>query len=226
MPTLADLSQMEQDIAAVDAKLVIVDPVMAYLPANVKSHVDADVRRVLAPLADLAERTGVAFLVNRHLNKAAGGNPLYRGGGSIAFTGAARSVLLAAQNPDDETGTRFVLAGLKSNLGKKPPALAYHIEGAANGSSFIVWDGASKYNADDLLAVSDPEERGALADAVAFLRDHLQDGPCKAGDVQKAASAAGIAERTLRRAKERLKVRAERVGAITDAHWEWRLPNE
>jgi hypothetical protein len=226
MPTLADLSQIEQDIAAVDARLVIIDPIMAYLPVGTKSHVDADVRRVLAPLADLAERTGAAIVALRHLNKTDGGNPLYRGGGSIAFTGAARSVLLAARDPDDETGARHVLAATKSNLGKKPPALAYHIEEADNGSSRIVWDGAARYTADELLASPDPEERGALADAIAFLRDLLTDGPCRAGDVKQKARQAGIAERTLHRAKERLKIRAERFGAVTDAHWEWRLPSD
>jgi hypothetical protein len=226
MPSLADLSQIKMDIAVLDARLVIIDPVMAYLPEGVKSHVDADVRRLLAPLAELAEKTGVAILVLRHLNKMQGGNPLYRGGGSIAFIGAVRAGLLVAKDPDDDTDYRFVLATLKSNLAKKAPALAYHIEGDDEGASYIVWDGPSKYGADELLSSTDSDERGALADAVAFLKDFLQDGPCRANKVLTAARAAGVTERTLRRAKDRLRVKVERIGAITDGHWEWRLPDD
>ena len=56
---------------------------MAFLGEGVNAHRDQDVRRALAPMAKMAERTGAAVLVIRHLNKAPGGNALYRGGGSI-----------------------------------------------------------------------------------------------------------------------------------------------
>ena len=75
------------------------------------SHRDQDVRRALAPLAKLAEDTGAAVLIVRHLNKSSGGNPLYRGG-SIGIIGAARSALLVASHPEDES--RRVLATLKA----------------------------------------------------------------------------------------------------------------
>src|SRR5438094_119722 len=75
----------------------------------------------------LPERTGAAVVAIRHLSKLASRNPLYRGGGSIAFIGAARSGLLIARDPDDSTGARRVLASTKSNLGPPPPALAYHL---------------------------------------------------------------------------------------------------
>src|SRR5215217_1226037 len=75
-----DLPQLEWAIERVGAKLVIVDPIMAFLGENINSNSDKDVRSALKPLKQLAERTGVAVLIVRHLNKTPGGNVLYRGG--------------------------------------------------------------------------------------------------------------------------------------------------
>src|SRR5262249_8218950 len=112
LPTLADLEAIRHAITLVNAKLVIIDPLMAYLPGRVDSHRDQDIRSSLAPLAALAAETGVAVLVIRHLNKTEGKNALYRGGGSIGIIGAARSGLLVAQDPEDEE--RRILAVTKS----------------------------------------------------------------------------------------------------------------
>jgi RecA-family ATPase len=225
-PNVANLDEIEKAIATTEAKLVIIDPVVAYLPGNAKSHNDQDVRRVLAPLAELAERKGVAILMLRHLNKAPGGNPLYRGGGSIAFIGAVRSGLLAAQDPEDETGQRRVIASTKSNLALTSQALAYHVVTADNGAARIEWDGLSEHTAAGLLTVLDQEDKSAVADAVAFLEDLLQDDGCKADDVWSKARQQGISKRTLDRAKSRLSVKSVRCGAVTDAYWMWVLSTE
>lgn len=70
-----DLDVLRRGIERVSAALVIVDPLMAFLSGDVNSHRDQDVRRALAPLARLAEGTGVAVVVVRHLNKATGATP-------------------------------------------------------------------------------------------------------------------------------------------------------
>ena len=72
-------------------RLLVVDVVMAYLPTGTDSHKDQDIRRVLSRLAALADRTHCTVLLLRHLNKAKGSDPLYRGGGSIGIVGAAQS---------------------------------------------------------------------------------------------------------------------------------------
>ena len=78
---------------------------------------DQDVR-ALAPLARLAERLVVAVVIVRHLTKnSSEGNPLYRGGGSIGFVGAARSGLLIASDPDDETGESRIIASTNRTSG-------------------------------------------------------------------------------------------------------------
>lgn len=163
-----DLQVLENGIERVKAKLVIVDPLMAFLSPGVNAHKDQDVRRALAPLARLAEETGAAVLVVRHLNKATGGNALYRGGGSIGIVGAARSALLVARHPED--GDRRVLAGLKSNLAPSIPSLAFALTEADNGAVKVEWKGQSHLSADTLLeAPMDQDERqeaAALRDAV------------------------------------------------------------
>jgi hypothetical protein len=98
-----DVSYLLEAAALVQAVLFVVDPIMAYLADTVNAHRDQDCRRALHPLALVAERCRAAVLVVRHLNKAMGGNPLYRGGGSIGIIGAARSGLLVARSPSRRT---------------------------------------------------------------------------------------------------------------------------
>ena len=97
-----DLDLIRQAIGRVQASLVVIDPLMAFLTSDTNSHRDQDIRRVLFQVAALAEETGVAVVVVRHLNKSNTGPALYRGGGSIGIIGAARSGLLVAVDPDDE----------------------------------------------------------------------------------------------------------------------------
>lgn len=221
-----DLDVIRRGIERVGAELVIVDPLMAFLSGDVNSHRDQDVRRALAPLAKLAEETGAAVLVIRHLNKTSGGNPLYRGGGSIGIIGAARSALLVARHPDDER--RRVLAPLKSNLAEPAPSLAFILTEAANGAVRVEWKGETALSAAALLADPvDDEERDALTEAQAFLGEVLAGGPVPAKEVQEEAQAAGIAKRTLDRARKALGVESIRKGEVGKrggGTWLWSLP--
>ncbi|MHB8160593.1 MAG: AAA family ATPase [Thermoleophilia bacterium] len=218
-----DLGWIEKAIERVDAKLVIIDPLMAFLSGQTNSHRDQDIRRVLARMAALAEGTGAAILVIRHLNKTAGGNPLYRGGGSIGIIGAARSGLLVARDPEQEQdGERRVLASTKSNLGPMPASLSFHLEQAENDASRVLWDGASSYDASALLAQADDTERGALEEAIEFLEDELAGGPVAVREIKRLAREAGISEKTLQRAKTARKVEGHKQGMHQG--WIWELP--
>src|SRR5262249_21350270 len=130
--------------------LVIIDPVMAVLAASIDAYRDHDVRRVLQPLAQLAEETHVAILLVRHLTKQPGPKALYRGGGSIAFVGAARSVLLAAPDPDDPDPR--TLAPIKSTLSAPPAALRFSLETTETGVLRVAFHGQSEHRADSLVA--------------------------------------------------------------------------
>ena len=216
-----DLPVVERAVREIGARLVIVDPLMAHLGAHVSAHRDQDVRRALAPLARLAEETGAAVVVVRHLNKRTEGNPLYRGGGSIGIIGAARSGLLVAKDPDNDE--RRILAVSKSNLARTPEALAFRLE--ERGEAVRVrWEGPSPHTARTLLAVPEEDaERGALDEAKQFLRELLTPAVVATRDVTKEARSAGISEKTLRRAKDALGVRAVKDGF--HGGWRWTLPS-
>lgn len=206
--TLADLDDIEDAVRRTKAVLVVVDVLMAFLPGKVDSHRDQDVRGVLSGLAAMAERNTCCILLLRHLNKSAGGSAMYRGGGSIGIIGAARVGLLAAVDPEDES--RRVLAGIKSNLAVMPEALAYQlVDSPEHGCARVDWLGVSGHTAGVLLAgPRDEDERTERDEAGEWLLDYLAGNEREAlsGQIKKAAHGEGISERTLKRAKAKMRV--------------------
>jgi hypothetical protein len=111
-------------------------------------------------LIRLADRADCSILITRHLSKGIGGSAMYRGMDSIDITGAARSELLGAAQPDQEG--RIIMAHSKSNLGKFGPSLACSIDDAGK----LQWHRESSFKANDLvIAPQSSEERSALDEA-------------------------------------------------------------
>lgn len=194
------LAKIERAIARVDAALVVIDPLMAFLPATVDAYKDQHVRATLAPLHALATRTKASILLIRHLTKNRDASAKYRGGGSIGILGAARSAMLAVPNP--ESPDQKILATVKSNLAARTPSLTYALRAA--GSSVIVeWIGESMLTADAILSAARPTGN-ARSEAGEFLRSFLADGARPGREVETEARRLGIAPMTLRRAREDL----------------------
>lgn len=225
--TLPDhLPELRQAIEQLKAVLVVVDTFTAYLSGAVNSRIDHDIRRTLAPLAQLAEVTGATILLIRHLNKQAGGNPIYRGGGSIGIIGAARMGLLVAPDPDAVEGdeSRRVFAVIKSNLAPKPASLAFRLVSADNHVSRVAWSGVSPYRAAALVQVpTDPDERHERDEARDVLRELLTVAK-PATDVRRATEGAGLSWRTVRRAADELHVIRAKRGFGESGEWVWELP--
>lgn len=233
LPSLpVDIPAIEEEVIARQVALVVVDPLMAYLGGDVNGHRDQDVRRALAPLSMMAQRTGAAVVLVRHLNKQSGGSAMYRGGGSIGITGAARSVLLVAPDPDagpDEQDPRRIVAVVKSNLAPMAPSLAYRlVTDASTGVEVgrVAWEeGPTGHLASDLLATPDRDrDNGALSFAQGFLADLLSDGPMKAEDVKAMARDEDISPATLKRAKASVGVVSRREGFGRGSVVWWSLP--
>src|SRR5262249_1409568 len=121
-----DLPALEQFVDENDIGLVVIDPILAFLDGGIDSHKDQSIRDVLSVLKYVAEKTGAAFLLLRHLNKRQGDAALYRGGGSIAFTAAARSALVVGEIPNEKH--TYGLAVAKCNLAAPEPTLTYTVE--------------------------------------------------------------------------------------------------
>lgn len=227
-PTLADVIHIQEVIQRVRARLLIVDVLMAYMPARVDSHRDQDVRGVLHRIAEVAETTGCTVLLLRHLNKSGAGSPMYRGGGSIGIIGAARAGYVVGPDPDDDTGETRVLACVKSNLAAEPPSLTYRLESAPGSDvARVVWGEASEHSAADLLRTSDPgEDRTERDDAQAFILGYLTEhgGSSLARDVQAAGRKLGYSKTTMHHAAARLGVRKHKDGMR--GPWYWGHPDD
>jgi hypothetical protein len=222
LPTIpADLAELETVVRETSAVLIVVDPLVAYLGAETNAHRDQDVRRALAPLAALADRTGAAVLGIRHLNKAAGGPSIYRGGGSIAIGGAARAVHVVGRDPDNAAAR--IMAPVKSNLGPEPKSMRYMLESQGTVAR-VQWLGTCDVAADALLAQAKPGDRdkSALEAARSFLEAELAEGPRPSKTLLENAEREGIPRRTLWRAKDVLGVTASKTAF--DGGWAWTLP--
>lgn len=190
----SDLPEIEAVIARTGAMLVNIDPLSAYLGGR-DSYKDAEIRALLAPLAALAARTGVAIVGVMHLTKDQQRRAIHRALGSVAFVAASRIVLAVAQDPEGQE--RRLFAPVKNNLVAPPPTLAFTLNGGV-----LSWyaEPVAGVDADAVLshgASREDREEGRAAEE--FLRELLADGDITAREGEAAAKAHGIAPRTLDR---------------------------
>lgn len=211
-----DLPTLEKAIERVNAKLVIVDPLSAFMSGDINK--DQDVRRALTPFARLAEEMGCAVVVLRHFTKNVETNAIYRGGGSIGIIGAARSAMAVAPHPDDED--QKVLVPQKNNLSKKLCAIAYTVVEGDNGAPRTKWgDTVDLSNEDVLKPDISQEKRSEVERAKTWIADKLKDGPVPSKAIEAMADEDEISNSTLERAKTLLPVRSKKVGKT----WCWVL---
>lgn len=220
-----DITRIAAKIAELgDVALLIIDPVSAYL-GETDSHKNADVRTLLAPLADMASRHGVAVVLITHLAKNASAEALLRVQGSIAFAAAARAAWGVAR--DKDAPSRRLFLPLKNNIGSDQTGLAFAVEGVTlpGGieTSRVVWEGdpvtvtAEEAFAPDL----NREDRTAVEDAREFLSGLLADGPVSSKQIRADAEGAGHHWSAIRRAQTALGVEAVKEGL--KGGWTWRL---
>jgi len=204
-----------------DVRLIVIDPISAYL-GTVESHRNAEVRRLLSPLAGFTARTGVAVLGVTHFRKSSG-PAIHRSIDSIAFAAAARAVWGVAEDTDDPA--MRVMVRVKGNLCHDPGGLAYRIEVALDIPR-IAWEpGAVNLRADDVLGGLDSRaDRSERRAAEAWLKDFLADGPKAKSQVERQSKQAGLAPATVRRAAVALRIKKQKPGF--DSGWEWSLPED
>ena len=215
--------QLERTIEKREIKMVLFDPLFAYVGGKTDINQDNKVRAITTRLSEIAEENRCAIVALRHLSKAQQRNAKSAGSSSIAWTAAARSVLLVGHEPDDETYRGFV--HVKHNLSAKGAAQGYRIE-AVNGKPKFHWTGESNLTTEKILngfainngAVSKIEE------AENFLKDFLKNSPKLAEEVEKLAEKRHISEATLRRAKGNIGVMSHRPSSGI-GKWYWSLPD-
>ena len=197
--TLAD-ERIARAIRENNARLVIIDPVQAFLGADVDMNRANEVRPIFRSLGDIAQATGCAIVLIGHLNKAAGTQSTYRGLGSIDITAAVRSLLFIGKLKDSPT-TR-VLIHEKSSLAPPGQSLAFSL-GDEKG---FEWIGAYDITADELLAGTDTAKtESKTAQAEILILELLANGKrMPSAELEKAVNDRGISSRTMRTAKSRI----------------------
>jgi hypothetical protein len=202
--TLSD-GRIENAIRENGARLVIIDPLQAFLGAEVDMNRANEVRPVFRKLADVAQATNCAIVMIGHLNKASGSQSTYRGLGSIDITAVVRSLLFVGKVKNDPT-TR-VIVHEKSSLAPPGQSLAFSL-GDEKG---FRWIGAYDITAEDLLAGSEGSKTELKQEqAVKLIYEFLSGGrEAAVSDINKEARERGISERTVRLARNSMKEKLE-----------------
>jgi hypothetical protein len=218
-----DCERLGVSIRKSGARLVIIDPFLAFLSGAAFSLNDQLIRRALDPLAEVAEQTGALLLLIRHLIKTGRARrALFCGIGAAAIVGSARTALLAGCHPDNEDCR--LLAVTKSNLGPLPPTLSYRIARTDSGWPVIDWGEPVALTADEVLLAPKGEKGEVLEKAVAFLRELLSHGPVRGETARRLAGVEGLSQRTLERARAELNVVCSRQCEGDESVIYWSLP--
>ena len=211
--TITD-GRLEEALRLTNARLVILDPLQAYLGSDVDMHRANEIRPVMSYLANMAEQFGCAIVLIGHMNKNMGAKAAYRGLGSIDLTAAARSVLLVARDKSDPD--RRIVMQIKSSLAREGKPVAFRL-GENNAFTFEGECEADPENVLLGLGSSQPKQSDLARD---FLRAELGSGEMKAIQVllDKAVKK-GLSIDSLRIAKKELNVRSIKHEKI----WFWQL---
>lgn len=204
--------RIEKAIIEVGARVVILDPIQAYVGANINMNNANEVRNVMAQLGRIAEKYDCAILLVGHMNKGSGNKSSYRGLGSIDFQAAARSVLIVGRIKE-EPETR-VVCHTKSSLAPEGKSIAFRLD-KDNG---FEWIGEYDISADELLNGDGKGQKSRKAKE--FLLEILADGGMSQKKILEEAAKRGIKGKTLRNAKSELEVDSVKRGN----QWYWVLP--
>lgn len=214
-----------------DLRLLVIDPVVSAISGD--SHKNAEVRRGLQPLVDLAAELGCAVVGITHFSKGTSGrDPLERITGSLAFGALARVVLVTAkQEADGDRPARSVLLRAKCNIGPDGGGFVYELRQQPLPdfpnveASRVIWGEAIDGTAREVLADAEAqgEEVEERRDAASWLRQLLAGGPSPVKDIKRQADEAGHAWRTVQRAMRIAGVESKRDGFGGAALW--RLAN-
>lgn len=207
--------RIEQAILKEKAKLMILDPIQAYLGAKMDMNRANEVRDMTKHLGQVAERTGCAIVLIGHMNKNAGGKVAYRGMGSIDFFAVARSVLLVGRVKGQEN--RRAMIQIKNNLAER-----------GHAKSFVLTDGVFTWKGD--YDITEDELAGGFAPKTSKqeeAKDLLVSLSCTTKEaavsqIQEKARDRGISWRTMEMVKKELQIKSKKVNNA----WYWILDSK
>ena len=204
--------RLEQAIVRTGARLLILDPIQAYLGGGMDMNRANEARDMTKKLGALAEKTKCAIILIGHMNKASGNKAAYRGMGSIDFFAVARSVLLVGR-VEGESNTRAVVQ-IKNNL-----AAFGHPKAFALSEDGFKWLGDYEITVDEVLGGITPKAN-KKEQAKQMLRELAEtQSAVLSNEIFDRANELGISKRTLENAKKELGIRARKINNA----WYWEL---
>ena len=211
----------EELIEMAKPRLVIVDPIQAFIGAGVDGHRANEIRPIMAHLRKLARKHLCAIVLIEHLNKNTGGKPLYRGLGSIDTTAAVRSIMMLGS--DENNPTEKGAVHIKSNVGQLGPVVGFSIT-----DDGFKWNPDSTITKEAIFGMArngDVNGQSNIDKACEFLTEVLKEDARTAKDLQVMAETYGISQSSLRRAREKLGIKSVRgTGNGNDIVYYWHLP--
>lgn len=216
-------TRIEEAINEKNAKLLIIDPIQAYLGAGIDMHRANEIRPIMHNLSIVAERTGCSIILIGHMNKDSKNQKgIYKGLGSIDITASARSVLLLGRDPHNKY-IRAVVP-IKSSLAPEGKAVAFELN--PDPDIGFKWLGESELTEKDLLSASkeNKKEISVLEEAKKYILELLEYGDILVKEAVERLTDEGFSKATIRRAKEELEIESYSKGFGEDKKGYWRKP--
>lgn len=214
-PITLDDERLEQAINGTQAKLLVIDPLQAYMGADSDMQKSNSIRSVFGRLAKVADRTGCAIVLIGHMNKSSRTKGIYRGLGSIDIAAVARSILLVGR---DRSNPHYrVLMQIKNNLAPEGKAFVFELHPDLGFS----WIGQEEYELEELLFHRSKGE-SKLDKAKDYLKLLLNGTDLPCADILEKMKATGIGTRTVEQAKKDMGIISYKMGD----KWYWRLSEE
>lgn len=223
--TVDQIPPLEESILHHKARLIVLDPVQAYLPKGADMNKMESVRPLMSGLMQMARRTNCTVVLVRHFGKRMTDTAIHKAIGSIDFAACVRSALIVGLYPKEKDSLtlfeRGAVTHAKSNLAPRGLSLDFELR----QDSFL-WVGTSDANASDFTAPRDSkadEERGKIVEAMEFLKEILARGVADRSFLLAQGKVIGLSESTIDRAATKLHVKKQRVyqdSKVIGATWE------
>ncbi|MEG2514875.1 MAG: AAA family ATPase, partial [Bacteroidaceae bacterium] len=206
--------RIEQAIAETGARLIILDPIQAYIGAEINMNSANETRAVMSNLGAIADKYSCAIVLIGHMNKGSGNKSTYRGLGSIDFQAVARSVLVVGR-VKDKPQIR-VIAQSKSSLAPEGDSIAFELD---KGTGFK-WIGKYDISVDDLLSGTQKENKSEVAESL--LRELLKNEKLSQNEIMQSMKYENISKRTVDEVKKKIGIKSLKISD----KWYWELPKE
>lgn len=208
--TLED-ERIKTAINQIGAKMVVLDPIQAFIGHNGNMTNAVKMRETLSKLSKVAEETNCAIVLVGHMTKSSGGKQIYRGLGSIDIAATVRSILMVSR--DKEEPWKRYMFPVKSSLAPEGEPIGFELDKEKG----FHWMGKCQINIEELLAV---EKSTAKKDvAVEYLQTLLAVEDLPSTYIYEKMKEYGIAKRTVQEAKKIAEISAYKKGKI----WYWHM---